>query len=102
MGQAAGGAGQGSPEVFGALLGELEASVAAACLTQEEWPARVAAGIYAGVDYAIDHPTVVDALHAVQGAGTEPYRRLHTHRRAPGGACLTRRAGWLSPARQHR
>ena len=68
MEQAAGGAGQGSPEVFGELLGALEASVADACRTQEQWPAQVAAGIYAGVDYAIAHPTVVDALHVAPTA----------------------------------
>jgi hypothetical protein len=39
----------------------------------------VAAGIYAGVDYAIDHPAVVDALHAVPTA----------ERTSPGGYTRT-------------
>jgi hypothetical protein len=68
MGHAAGGAGQGSPEVYGKLLGEFEASVADACRGQEQWPAQVAAGIYAGVDFAIGHPAVVDALLVAQSA----------------------------------
>jgi hypothetical protein len=49
-------------EPFGRLLGELEACVAAACRPREAWPEQVAAGIYAGVEFAIDHPAVVDAL----------------------------------------
>jgi hypothetical protein len=62
MGQGRGGSRSGQREVFGQLLGDLEASVAAACRPREEWPAQVGAGIYAGVDFAIGHPTVVDAL----------------------------------------
>ncbi len=53
--------------MFGRLLGDLEASVAAACERQDEWPKRVAAGIYAGVGYAIDHPMVVDAMSTLKG-----------------------------------
>src|ERR1700759_3177243 len=49
-------------ELFGRLLDDLEAGVAAACRPQEEWPAQIAAGIYAGVEFAIDNPSVVDAL----------------------------------------
>jgi hypothetical protein len=79
MGQAAGGAGQGSSEFFGELLGALETSVADACRTEDQWPAQVAAGIYAGVDYAIAHPTVVDALHAYPTA----------ERTSPGGYTRT-------------
>lgn len=62
MGQGNGGARAGKREAFGELLDELEASVAAACRPREEWPAQVGAGIYAGVDFAIGHPAVVDAL----------------------------------------
>jgi hypothetical protein len=62
MGQDRGGPKEGKRELFGRLLGDLEASVAAACMPQEEWPAQVAAGIYAGVEFAIGHPSVVDAL----------------------------------------
>lgn len=62
MGQDRGGSDEGQRELFGRLLGDLEASVAAACMPREEWPAQVAAGIYAGVDFAIGHPSVVEAL----------------------------------------
>jgi hypothetical protein len=55
-----------SARIFGQLLGELEESVTAACDHQDEWPAQVAAGIYAGVDYAIEHPLVVDAVSLLE------------------------------------
>jgi hypothetical protein len=61
MGRAEGSDGH-SAEAFGQLLGELEASVTVACTRQDEWPAQIAAGIYAGVEFAIGHPSVVDAL----------------------------------------
>lgn len=66
MGSDRGDGGDRSGELFGRLLGDLEASVADACTRQDEWPRRVAAGIYAGVEYAIDHPAVVDALSALE------------------------------------
>jgi hypothetical protein len=48
-------------EASGELI-RLEEVVLGACSGQVEWPARVAAGIYAGVDFAIAHPEVVDCL----------------------------------------
>jgi len=33
-----------------------------ACATESEWPAQVAAGVYAGVDFAIANPAVARAL----------------------------------------
>lgn len=66
MGADRGGAGEGSPEAFGQLLAELEARVEAACARQDEWPVQVAAGIYAGVAYAIEHPIVVDAVSLLE------------------------------------
>jgi hypothetical protein len=68
MDQESGGARSGQREAFGRLLDELEASVAAACKPREEWPAQVGAGIYAGVDFAIGHPAVVDALLVLEAA----------------------------------
>jgi hypothetical protein len=62
MGHDREGAGGHSQEPFGQLLSELEARVAAACEGRDEWPAKVGAGIYAGVEFAISHPTVADAL----------------------------------------
>lgn len=40
-------------------LAQLEEVVLAACSGEVEWPAQVAAGIYAGIDFAIAHPEVV-------------------------------------------
>lgn len=49
-------------------VAELEAVVLDACSAEVEWPARVAAGIYAGVDFAIARPQVVDAV----SVGSDP------------------------------
>jgi hypothetical protein len=62
MGQGQGGSGGERRELFARLIGDLEASVAAACRPREAWPAQVGACIYAGIDFAIDHPSVVEAL----------------------------------------
>ncbi len=70
MGQSDGGSREDRRELFGRLLGDLEACVAAACRPREEWPAQVAAGIYAGVGFAIDHPAVVDALLVLETTET--------------------------------
>jgi hypothetical protein len=43
-------------------IANLESAVLDACATEEEWPAQIAAGIYAGVDYAIAHPEVAETL----------------------------------------
>jgi hypothetical protein len=92
-----GGAGERSQELFGQLLGELEASVAAACEHREEWPAKVGAGIYAGVAFAISHPSVVDALLVLErtdqtsaSSYTETLERLAAliSRDAPAGSRL--------------
>jgi hypothetical protein len=69
MGQGGGGSGVGQRELFGRLLNDLEASVATACQPREEWPAQVGAGIYAGVEFAIGHPAVVDALLVLETEG---------------------------------
>lgn len=56
------GATGGEGELYGQLLGDLEDCVAGACRRREEWPAQIGAGIYAGVDFAVANPLVVDAL----------------------------------------
>jgi hypothetical protein len=56
-------------------LAGLEAAVLDACRREEEWPAQVAAGIYAGVDFAILHPEVVDALRSDDSPGVDGLRR---------------------------
>lgn len=43
-------------------VAELEAAILGACAAEGEWPAQIAAGIYAGVDFVIARPQVVDAI----------------------------------------
>jgi hypothetical protein len=43
-------------------LVNLESAVLDACAGEDEWPAQIAAGICAGVDYAIAHPEVAKFL----------------------------------------
>ena len=63
---------------FPLALANLEAAVLDACAREGEWPAQVAAGIYAGVDYAIANPEVVETLASEDAAGTEVLRRYES------------------------
>jgi hypothetical protein len=47
---------------FPLALAGLETAVLDACAAEGEWPAQIAAGIYAGVDFAIANPAVARAL----------------------------------------
>jgi hypothetical protein len=47
---------------FQIALAGLEAAVLDACAGEREWPAQIAAGIYAGVDFAIANPAVARSL----------------------------------------
>jgi hypothetical protein len=58
-GHAEGSAGRGE---FPIALAGLETVVLDACAAEEEWPAQIAAGVYAGVDFAIANPAVARAL----------------------------------------
>lgn len=51
------------------MLEGLESAVLGACATRPEWPAGVAAGIYAGIDFAIAHPELVEGLDDESGPG---------------------------------
>jgi hypothetical protein len=62
MGQDRGGGAEREGGLFRGLLDELEAVVATACESRDTWPEQVGAGIYAGVDFAIDHPAVAEAF----------------------------------------
>jgi hypothetical protein len=53
--------GRGPGELPVALAG-LEAAVCDACAVEVEWPAQIAAGVYAGVDFAISNPAAARAL----------------------------------------
>jgi hypothetical protein len=43
-------------------LAGLETAVLDACASEDEWPAQIAAGIYAGVDFAIANPHIARTL----------------------------------------
>lgn len=47
---------------FPLALANLETAILDGCGSEEEWPASIAAGICAGVDYAIAHPEVAEIL----------------------------------------
>lgn len=60
---------------FPPALAKLETAVLEACAAEREWPAQIAAAIYAGVDYAIAHPEVVETLAADAAPGADTARR---------------------------
>ena len=60
---------------FPIALAGLETAVLGACSAEEEWPAKIAAGIYAGVDFAIDNPVVARALTLDAAAEADCMRR---------------------------
>jgi hypothetical protein len=47
---------------FPLALAGLETAVLDACAQESEWPAQVAAGVYAGVDFAIANPQIARVL----------------------------------------
>jgi hypothetical protein len=59
-------------------LANLETAVLEACSREGEWPARIAAGIYAGVDYAIAHPEVAETLASDAAPGAASLQRYET------------------------
>jgi hypothetical protein len=63
---------------FPSALVDLEAAVLDACTKEVEWPARIVAGIYAGVDYATAHPEVTETLASDIGPGADSFRRYET------------------------
>jgi hypothetical protein len=63
---------------FPLALANLETAVLDACAGEEEWPAQIAAGICAGVDYAIAHPEVVELLAAEPPRGTDTLDRYES------------------------
>lgn len=60
---------------FPLALAGLETAVLDACAVEGEWPAQVAAAIYAGVDFAIANPTVARALTIDAAAEADCMRR---------------------------
>jgi hypothetical protein len=64
--------------VYPLALANLEAAMLDACSREKEWPAQIAAGINAGVDYAITHPEVVETLAAGAPPGADPMIRYES------------------------
>lgn len=67
--------GAGGQQLPAAFVG-LEMAVLDACAVETEWPAQVAAGIYAGVDFVIANPVVAAAL-VVNGAAKADSREIY-------------------------
>jgi hypothetical protein len=64
---------------FPIILADLETAILEACAGEDEWPAQVSAGIYAGVDFAIAHPEVAEALAFDSGgSGADTLRRYES------------------------
>jgi hypothetical protein len=63
---------------FPLALAKLEAAVLDACAGEGEWPAQIAAAVYAGVDYAIANPEVGDTLASNAAPGTDTLRRYES------------------------
>lgn len=63
---------------FPLALANLEEAVLSACAREDQWPASIAAGIYAGVDYAIAHPEVAETLAVDAPRGSETLRRYES------------------------
>jgi hypothetical protein len=55
-------------------LGELRASLVAACRARREWPDKVAAGVYAALDFAAADPDRALVLLARDGEGSAEAR----------------------------
>jgi hypothetical protein len=53
------------PAGFRRSLAGLEAAILDACAGLEEWPARVAAGVYAGIDFVVCNPEAARELTAL-------------------------------------
>ena len=64
--------------VYPLALADLEAAMLDACAAQQAWPAQIAAGINAALDYAIAHPEVAETLAVDAPPGADTLRRYET------------------------
>jgi len=72
-----GGGPEFGPEAeFVRSLSALETAILDACADPEEWPAQIAAGVYAGVDFVVGHPDAAQALAHGTTSGSD-YRRRY-------------------------
>jgi hypothetical protein len=60
---------------FTVAMTALETAVLDACGREAEWPAQIAAGVYAGVDFAIANPAVARTLTVDGAVETDCMRR---------------------------
>lgn len=63
---------------FPLALANLESAILDGCGGEDEWPASIAAGIYAGVDYAIAHPEVTETLAVDAPPGSDTLSRYES------------------------
>lgn len=63
---------------FSLALAKLEEAVLSACAREDQWPASIAAGICAGVDFAIAHPEVAESLAVGAPPGSETLQRYES------------------------
>jgi hypothetical protein len=56
----------------------LQEAVLAACSGEASWPAQIAAGVYAGVDFAIAHPEIVESFTSDLEGEAESIARYET------------------------
>ncbi|HSS43159.1 MAG TPA: hypothetical protein VLK37_11500 [Solirubrobacterales bacterium] len=63
---------------FPLALANLESAILDSCGGEEEWPASIAAGICAGIDYAIAHPEVAETLAIDAPAGSDTLSRYES------------------------
>lgn len=59
------------PGAFESAIAEMESAVVAACAAHTEWPARIAAGINAAIEFAISNPAAARTL-AIDSRAVEP------------------------------
>lgn len=71
-----GGAPEFGPEAeFLRSMTALETAILDACGRPGEWPAQIAAGVYAGVDFVVEHPDAAQALTDGATSGNDYKRR---------------------------
>ena len=74
--KSSGGAPEFGPEAeFLRSLTALETAILDACGEAGEWPAQIAAGVYAGVDFVVDHPDAAQVLTDGATGGSDYKRR---------------------------
>lgn len=52
-------------------VNQLETAILDACADPEDWPAQIAAGVYAGVNFVVENPAAAGALTAAAASPSE-------------------------------